>query len=98
MKGMTSSKKKKLKSDLNLKCDVSVRTNKSILRNVILNSNQISAGQQVISINTSADYQLSDRFTIRLYFDKVINNPFISSQFPNSNTNGGIALRFTLAP
>ena len=45
-------KKKKLKSDINLKADVSIRTNTSILRNVALNSNQVSSGQEVISINT----------------------------------------------
>ena len=97
-KGMNSgTKKKKLKSDINLKANVSIRNNESILRNIALNSNQVSAGQQVISVNTSADYQLSDRFTVRVYFDKTVNNPFVSSQFPNSNTDGGIALRFTLA-
>ena len=98
VKGMnTGSKKKKLKSDINLKCDVSVRTNKTVLRKVVENTDQISAGQRVISINTSADYQMSDRFTIRAYFDKIITAPFVSSQFPNSNTNVGISLRFTLA-
>jgi cell surface protein SprA len=98
VKGMntTSKKKKKLKSDINLKANVSVRNNSSVLRNIALNSNQISAGQQVISINTSADYQLSNNFTVRLYFDKVVNEPYVSSQFPNSNTDGGVALKFSL--
>ncbi len=90
-------KKKQLKSDINIKADVSIRTDQTILRALIQNSNLISTGQQVISINTSADYQLSERFTVRLFFDKIINNPFVSSVFPNSNTNFGLSLRFTLA-
>jgi len=89
---------KKIKSDLNLKCDFSIRSNKTILRRVDQNVNQISAGQNVISLNTSADYQVSDRFTLRAFFDKVINNPYISNSFPNSTTNAGISVRFSLAP
>jgi cell surface protein SprA len=50
-----------------------------------------------ISIKTSADYQLNSRFMVRLFFDRMINRPAISSQFPTSNTNAGLSLRFTLA-
>ncbi len=88
---------KLLKSDITLKCDFSIRSNKTVLRRVDLNVNQISAGQQVISLNFSADYMLNERFTLRAFFDKVINNPFISSSFPNSTTNAGISVRFSLA-
>lgn len=89
--------KRTLTSDLNLKADLSIRSNKTILRKIVEDYDQISAGQRVISINISADYQVSPKFTIRAFFDKVINNPFVSSQFPNSNTNAGISLRFSLA-
>lgn len=90
-------KTKKLKSDINIKFDLSLRSNETILRKVDLDVNQISQGQQVISINTSADYMLSTRFKIRVFFDKVINNPFISSSFPQSTTNAGLSLTFSLA-
>ena len=88
---------KSFKSDLSLKADFSVRNNKTILRKIVENVDQISAGQKVVSINISAEYLLSQKFTIRAFFDKVINNPYISSQFLNSNTNAGISLRFSLA-
>lgn len=88
---------KDFKSDLNLKADFSIRNNKTVLRKIVENVDQISAGQKVVSINLSAEYMLSQKFTIRAFFDKVINNPYISSQFLNSNTNAGISLRFSLA-
>jgi cell surface protein SprA len=88
---------KLLKSDITLKLDFSIRSNKTVLRRIDQNINQISAGQQVISLNFSADYMLNERFTLRAFFDKVINNPFISSSFPNSTTNAGISVRFSLA-
>ncbi|NVO04237.1 MAG: cell surface protein SprA, partial [Bacteroidetes bacterium] len=97
IKSINGGRKSKLKSDLTLKADVSIRTNKTVLRKVVENIDQISTGQQIISINVSGDYKLSERFNIRLFYDEIITNPFVSSQYPNSNINAGISLRFTLA-
>lgn len=90
-------KKAKTNSDLNLKLDFSLRQNKTVLRRIDQDVNQISTGQQVMSLNFSADYNLSARFNVRFYFDKVINSPFVSNQYRTSNTKGGLALRFTLS-
>jgi len=90
-------KKTKTNSDLALKLDFSIRQNKTVLRRVDQDINQVSTGQQVMSLNFSADYNLSQRFNLRFYFDKVINSPYVSNQYRTSNTKGGIALRFTLA-
>ena len=97
VKGLNGGKMKKLKSDLNIKADVSIKTNKTVLRQLVEDVNQISTGQRIISINTSADYIINQKFTIKLFFDKIITKPFISTQFPNSNTNAGFSLKFTLA-
>lgn len=90
-------RKQQLKSDLNIKADVSVRDNKTVLRRLDEQINQISTGSRIVSINTSADYVINQRFNIRLFFDKSITNPFVSNQFNNSTTNAGVSLRFTLA-
>jgi cell surface protein SprA len=89
-------KKTRTNSDLNLKVDFSIRKNKTVLRGVDQNINQVSVGQQVMTLNFSADYNLSARFNVRFYFDKIINTPYVSNQYRTSNTKGGIALRFTL--
>ena len=84
-------------NDLNLRADLSLRKNKTVLRKLDENDNQITAGQSALSIKTTADYMLSDRFQMRLFFDKIINTPFTSLSFPTSNTNLGVSFRFTLA-
>jgi len=88
---------KTFKSDINIKLDFSVRENKIVLRKLIENIDQISSGQRIMSINFSADYQFSRMLTFRAFYDQTINNPFVSNQYPNSNTNAGISLRFTLS-
>ncbi|MEI6574912.1 MAG: cell surface protein SprA [Bacteroidota bacterium] len=97
VKSMATGSKTTLKSDLILKLDFSIKSNKTTLRRLDEDVDQISAGQKVLSINSSAEYMISPRFNVRVFFDKVVNNPYISSSFPNSTTNGGITLRFTLA-
>jgi cell surface protein SprA len=90
-------RKQQLKSDLNIKLDLSVRDNKTVLRRLDEEINQISTGNRMVSINSSAEYMINQKFNLRLFFDKTITNPFVSSQFPNSTTNAGVSLRFTLA-
>ncbi|NLN72727.1 MAG: cell surface protein SprA [Bacteroidales bacterium] len=84
------------KSDLNVKANVSIRDNRTTLRKIIENVNQISTGQKVVTINLSADYQLSQKFTVRAFYDHIVNRPHVSNQFPTSNINSGISVRFTL--
>jgi cell surface protein SprA len=93
----TGGSRRAFESDLNVKADFSMRTNKTVLRKIVEDVNQISAGQRIVSINFAADYELSQRFIIRLFYDHIITNPYVSSQFPTGNVNAGISLRFTLA-
>ena len=88
---------KKMSSDLDIKLDLNIRNNNTIIRKIIEDVEQITMGQQVISIKFSADYVLNQRLNIRAFYDKVVTNPFISTTFPGSITNAGFSLRFTLA-
>lgn len=90
-------KQKKMTSDLEFKLDLSIRNNKTIIRQVIENVEQITMGQQIVTLKTSVDYVFNQRLNIKAFFDKVITNPFISTTYPGAITNAGISLRFTLA-
>ncbi len=88
--------RKVLKSDMNLKADLSIRRNVTVIRKVVENVTQPTAGQLVVSIKTSADYVISERLNLRLFYDQLVTRPVISTSYNSSNTNAGIALRFTL--
>ncbi|MBP9159288.1 MAG: cell surface protein SprA [Flavobacteriales bacterium] len=83
-------------SDLNLRVDLSWRQNNTVIRKIEEDQNQVTAGQDIISIKTSADYVIDQRLNLRAFYERVINKPVISSSFPSANTNIGISLRFTL--
>lgn len=92
----TGGGQKSLKSDLNLRFDLSIRDNKTLARKLIEDVNQPVVGQKVFTAGLTADYILSDRFNLQLFADHTMNDPFVANTFPTSNTNFGFSLRFTL--
>jgi cell surface protein SprA len=95
--GNAQIKGKPIKSDLNLKLDLSFRKNQTVVRRIVEQVSQSTAGTNIISIKVSADYVISEKINIRLFYDRIMNKPVISSSFPTTNTNAGVSLRLTLA-
>ncbi|WP_291857093.1 cell surface protein SprA [Marinilabilia sp.] len=87
----------KISSDLNLRADISMRESFSIIRKIQEESNQMTAGQKITTLKLTADYVLSDRFNVQVFYDRQVNNPYISSSYPTFNTNVGVSFRFSLA-
>tara|TARA_B100000886_G_scaffold16164_1_gene10330 strand:- start:465 stop:2102 length:1638 start_codon:yes stop_codon:yes gene_type:complete len=94
---ISSGRGKKISSDLDLKLDVNIRNNKTMIRKIIEDVEQITMGQQIVSIKFSTDYVVNRRLNLKLFYDRVITNPFVSTTFPSAITNAGFSLRFTLA-
>ncbi len=97
VKSIGTGKKTPLKSDLNVKADISIRDNKTVLRRIEQNDNQVSTGTKQISITTSADYMVGPKLNIRVFYEQTISKPHVSAQIPTSTTNAGVTMRFTLA-
>ena len=62
-------RRKTLKGDLNIKADLSYRNNITVLRNLEINDNQVTAGQTLWSIKLTADYALSRNLTSQFFYD-----------------------------
>jgi cell surface protein SprA len=92
----TKKSQKAYSNDLNIRGDLSFRKNQTILRKIVEENSQTTSGQNAITLKTTADYMLSDKFQLRLYYDRIINKPMVGS-FNTSNSNFGISFRFTLA-
>jgi len=92
----TKSSQKTLNNDLNMRVDLSYGKTKTILRKLLEENNQITAGQESVSIKFSADYNLSEVFIVRLSYDRLVNSPFISNAYRTTNSNLAVSFRFTL--
>jgi len=86
------------KSDLNIKLNYKIRNNKTILRKLAEDTDLASADQKVTIIGVSADYMLSNRLTLRVFYDQNITDPRVGTNaYRISNTDVGFSLRFTLS-
>lgn len=89
-------KAKDTKNDLKLQCDVSMRDDKTLLRKLVEETITPNAGKNVFTIKLAADYMLGPAFTLRIFYDRILTNPFVSNAFKTTNSNFGFSVRFTL--
>jgi cell surface protein SprA len=83
-----------IKGDINLKMDFSYRKNKTILRYLDYENNQVGGGQDVWSAKLTADYSFSRNLTAILFYDHQFSQAVISTAFPLTNIRAGITLRY----
>ena len=92
----TKTSQKMYNNALNVRLDLAFGKNKTVLRQLDQENNQTTAGQQSVSVKFSSDYKLSQAFTIRLFYDRLVTNPFISNSYRTTNSNLGVSFKFTL--
>jgi len=84
------------KTDFLVRCDVNIRENSTVIRKMVERQNQVTAGQRLVSIKLSGDLEVSDKMTLRMFYDQQINKPKVSTSFATTNISSGVALRFNL--
>ena len=83
-----------MSGDLNLKADVSLRDNITVIRNLDINTNQVTAGQNIWSLKFTADYALSQNLTALFFYDHTFSEFKVSTAFPQTTIRTGFTLRY----
>ncbi|MEO0045799.1 MAG: hypothetical protein RL705_990, partial [Bacteroidota bacterium] len=83
-----------IKSDINVKIDFSYRNNKTIVRYLDYDNNQLGGGQNVWSAKLTADYSFSKNLTAIFFYDHSFSKPVISTSFPLTNIRTGFTMRY----
>lgn len=83
-----------IKSDLVMKADFSIRNNKTIIRYLDLDNNQVTSGQTILNLKYSADYAFSKNLTGIFYFDYSFSDYAISTAFPQTTIRSGFTMRY----
>ena len=86
-----------LKNDLNMKMDISLRDDKTSNNYLGQNVDITTRGQKVVTISPSIDYIVSDKLTLRFFYDRRQSIPYVSSSYPITTTRAGMTLRFIFA-
>ena len=87
---------KKVSNDLKLQVDVSYKDVKMLLRKVEEGITQASSGNKVLAIKISADYVLSQKINLQLFYDHQGTTPLISSSYPVKADNIGLNIKLML--
>jgi len=94
----TRRKSETVSSDVNMMLDFTSSNYKTTYRSLNNPTKpELSAGAKVYTIDFSADYMLSDKLTVKLYFKNNMNDPHSTeSGFPRSNTQFGLSFNFSI--
>ena len=92
----TGANKKPVVSNLEMRVDVSIRDNQTVIRRIVENINQVTSGQQIYSVKFNADYAINQRVTTSFFYDQIINRYKVSNAFPTNAINVGFRVRLNL--
>mgnify|MGYP003603654885 FL=1 len=89
------SKPRDIKSDLNIRADLSMRDSKTTITNILIDDSQITGGQKIFSLKFSADYNMSQNLNLKFFYDQMMTKYKISTAFPLSTVRAGITATLT---
>ncbi|MGB0836998.1 MAG: cell surface protein SprA [Flavobacteriaceae bacterium] len=87
---------KRLIGDLNLRMDLSMRNNLTLIRSIDSQNNQITGGQTLFSFKFAADYALTRAMQASFYYDHNTSRYALSTTYPRQSINSGISLTYNL--
>jgi cell surface protein SprA len=83
--------------DLNMRLDVSLRSQAAITRDIASGVSSASSGNSAFKLSFAADYTLSRMLTLSAYYDRQTNTPLLSSSsYPTTTRDFGLAVKFSL--
>ena len=83
--------------DLNLRLDVSLRSQAAITRDIASGISSASSGNSAFKLSFMADYTLSRLLTLTAYYDSQTNTPLLSSSsYPTTTHDFGLSVKFSL--
>ncbi|MDO5608143.1 MAG: cell surface protein SprA [Capnocytophaga sp.] len=84
-----------LKSDLILKGDIAYRNEFTVIRNMEIYNNQVTAGQTSWVARMTAEYALTRQLIASYYFNYNFSKSAISTAFPMTTIRTGLSVKYT---
>ena len=94
--GLPAGNQRGVNHDLNLRGDITYRSQMSLLRKIADEYSQATSGNTAWSFKFSADYQFSKMLQMKLYYNRQVNTPLISTSYPTVNSDFGMTLTLSL--
>ena len=78
--------------DLNLKADVTVSDNITVIRYLDIDNDEVTAGQTIWSLKFTADYALTKNINTQFYYDHSFSKFAISTAYPQTTIRSGFSI------
>jgi cell surface protein SprA len=85
-----------LENELNFRFDFSIRDSWTIIRKFDVSTPIPASGNKLISIKPEINYNISDKLTLKIFFDRKVTKPYTSNSYPTAITQFGLTFRYTL--
>ena len=85
-----------MKNELNIQVNFTINDMITYQRKFLENTT-VTAGNTNVQFKPTVSYNVSQRVTMMLYFERTINSPKISSSYRRATTAIGVQIRFTLS-
>ena len=96
MKFKFGGNKTSIKGDINIRADLALRDNETVIRAIDNDNSQVTGGQRLLSFKLFADYALNKNLTASFYFDQSASKYAISTTFPRQSISSGLSIRYIL--
>jgi len=83
-------------SDLIVNLNFGFKDNLTVIRKVVENTNQATAGQKTVNIKIDANYKITEFLTAIFNYEQGIINPKVQTSVPTGNLKINFAIRFDL--
>jgi len=83
-------------SNLEIKADLGIRDNITVIRRIVEGIDNVTAGQKVITLKLTADYQINTRVNAKLFYDLNLSRFKTTNAFPLTTHQFGISVRLNL--
>ena len=96
MKFKFGGNKTSIKGDINIRADLALRDNETVIRAIDNDNSQVTGGQRLLSFKLFVDYALNKNITASFYFDQSASKYAISTTFPRQSISSGLSIRYIL--
>ncbi|MES2797706.1 MAG: cell surface protein SprA, partial [Bacteroidota bacterium] len=87
----------RLKNDMTFNVNFTLRDQRATLRKIDAESVP-TAGQLMLQFRPQIQYAVDKKLSLSVYFDRMLNNPYVLTSFRRATTQGGIQIRYSLTP
>ena len=92
----TRNRSSEVSNDVDMRLDVTSSDYATIYQTIAGDNEPVSSGAKSLSVDFTADYMLSEKFSVTLYYRFTSTTPHTSASYRTNHTNFGLSFNFSI--